>query len=246
MILFVFEGGKAEPTVFRSIENLYLSEEQVIVIKYGCDLPTLYKNLNDNDYDLFRTLPFAENGITLPEGKRLDTLFSQIFLFFDYDFQNRMPLEQLNNILESMLEFFDDETINGKLYINYPMVESLKYTKELPDENYWMYVATRQECQNHQFKGNAEHFAYSGAKGYRFIDLSKNDKENVLDNWNFLKIQNVSKANYVLSGNFKIPETKELFSQRAIFDAQKQKYVDTNNSVAILNSFPLFIYEYLK
>lgn len=36
-----------------------------------------------------------------------------------------------------MLDFFSDETENGKLYINYPMIESLKYTKEIPDANYW-------------------------------------------------------------------------------------------------------------
>lgn len=35
-----------------------------------------------------------------------------------------------------MLDYFSDETENGKLYINYPMIESLKYTKEIPDANY--------------------------------------------------------------------------------------------------------------
>lgn len=34
------------------------------------------------------------------------------------------------------MDYFSDETENGKLYINYPMIESLKYTKEIPDANY--------------------------------------------------------------------------------------------------------------
>ena len=74
-------------------------------------------------YDLFRSLPFEDNGVILPKDKRLDTLFSQVFLFFDYDFQNRIGTQKVNNILDEMLDFFDDETENGKLYINYPMIE---------------------------------------------------------------------------------------------------------------------------
>ena len=152
MILFVFEGGSAEPKVFDSIGKLFLSDEDFRIVRCKHDLPTLYSRLKANGDDLFRTLPFEENRIEIPEGKRLDTLFSQIFLFFDYDFQNRMGLEKLNTILEEMLEFFDDETDNGKLYINYPMVESLKYTKDMPDADYYKYIATKNECANHLLK----------------------------------------------------------------------------------------------
>lgn len=246
MILFVFEGGKSEPVIFDSIEKLFLSGEKLCIFKCGFDLPTLYSRLKECDEDLFRTLPLKENGITIPEGKRIDTLFSQVFLFFDYDFQNHMGLEKLNGILDEMLEFFSDETENGKLYINYPMVESLKYTKDLPDDDYYKYVATRQECVDHLFKGNAEQFAYSKAKGYRFIDLSKTEKTTVLKNWEYLKLQNIKKANYIISGNNKIPDDKQDFNQLDIFEAQKTKYVATSDNVAVLNSFPLFLYDYLK
>ncbi len=246
MILFVFEGGKGEPAVFESIEKLFLSNEELRVVKCGFDLPTLYSNLKKTGEDLFRSLPLKENGITIPEGKRMDTYFSQIFLFFDYDFQNKMGLLKLNQIIVEMLEFFNDETENGKLYINYPMVESLKYTKELPDEHYYEYVATRQECEEHKFKMNAEQFAYARAKGYRFIDLSRTAESDVLSNWKNLKLQNVMKANYILTNNKEIPVQKDAVNQSAIFEAQKTDYVDKSNSVAILNSFPLFLYEYLK
>ncbi len=246
MILFVFEGGKAEPTVFDSIGRLFLSGEELCVVKCRHDLPTLYSNLRENDYDLFRSLPLEENGITLPAGKRIDTLFSQIFLFFDYDFQNRIGTERVNDILAEMLDFFDDETVNGKLYVNYPMIESLKYTKELPDADYWQYVATREECANHLFKGNAERFAYAQAKAFRFIDLSKNSEQAVSAVWEKLKFQNVSKANYLISGNNTIPARKSSINQKEIFQAQREKYVDVDDSVAILNSFPIFIFDYLK
>ena len=246
MILFVFEGEKSEPVIFDSIEKLFLSGEELRIVKCGFDLPTLYSKLKEYDEDLFRSLPLKENGIIIPEGKRIDTLFSQVFLFFDYDFQNRMGLEKLNGILDEMLEFFGDETENGKLYINYPMVESLKYTKEMPDDDYYKYVATRQECVDHMFKGNAEKFAYSAVKAYCFIDLAKTDKALVLSNWENLKLQNVMKANYLMTGNNAMPDDKQTINQPGIFDAQKKKYVSISERVAILNSFPLFLYEYLK
>lgn len=246
MILFVFEGGKAEPAIFESIGRLFLSGEELRTVVCGFDLPTLYSRLKNNGEDLFRSLPLSENGIVVPDGKRLDTLFSQIFLFFDYDFQNRMGLDKLNEILKEMLEFFSDETENGKLYVNYPMVESLKYTKELPDSHYFEYVATRQECVDHKFKEKAEQFAYPQAKAYRFIDLSKTKQAEVHSNWDNLRLQNVMKANYLLTGNNEMPENKSSVNQSALFLAQKTKYVAPKNQVSILNSFPLFIFDYLR
>ncbi|CCY03269.1 uncharacterized protein BN812_00782 [Prevotella sp. CAG:924] len=246
MILFVFEGMKAEPMVFGSLERLLLSGEAVKIVKCSHDLPTLYRKLRDNDYDLFRSLPLKDNGINVPEGARLDTLFSQIFLFFDYDFQNRIGVKNVNSILEDMLDFFDNETDNGKLYINYPMIESLKYTKTLPDAHYWQYAVTRQICADHKFKGEAETFACAEAKGYKFIDLAKTPEEEVRKNWAMLREQNVRKANYIISGNNVLPDKKDDINQKAIFTAQKEKYVLTKDEVAILNSFPIFIHDYLK
>lgn len=246
MILFVFEGGKAEPAVFDSIGRLFLSGEELCVVRCRHDLPTLYANLRANDYDLFRSLPFEENGISLPKDRRLDTLFSQIFLFFDYDFQNRIGTQRVNGILDEMLDFFDSETDNGKLYINYPMIESLKYTRELPDGDYWQYTATREECVRHQFKGNAERFACAEAKAFRFIDLARTSAEVVADNWRKLEEQNVRKANYLVCGRNEMPLDKQDICQRNVFEAQKRQYVEVNGRVAILNSFPIFIYDYLK
>ena len=120
-----------------------------------------------------------------------------------------------------MLDFFDDETENGKLYINYPMVELLKYTKEMPDADYWKYVTTRDECAKHLFKGNAERFAYAQAKAFRFIDLDNTDNETVKKNWKKLKRQNVCKANYLVSDCNTMPLDKSAINQKSIFEAQK-------------------------
>ena len=61
-----------------------------------------------------------------------------------------------------------------------------------------------------------------------------------------LKYQNVSKANYICNGNNTIPAKKEDIAQNKLFATMKQKYVDINQTAAILNSFPIFRFEYLK
>lgn len=173
-------------------------------------------------YDLFRSLPLKENGIDIPEDKRIDTLFSQIFLFFDYDFQHHGGLDYVNGMLKNMLDFFDDETGNGKLYINYPMVESLKYTKQMPDNEFCDYVVTRKDCAGHKFKSMAETFAYSKAKAYRFIDLNKTDEKEVVTNWELLKEQNVKKANYIVNGIMDFPGSKNDICQDKFLMRRRQ------------------------
>ena len=72
----------------------------------------------------------ADRGDRTLDGMRNSDI-SEIFLFFDYDFQNsQLSLDEINRRVEKMLTLFDDETDNGKLYINYPMIESIRYTRD--------------------------------------------------------------------------------------------------------------------
>ena len=53
--------------------------------------------------------------------------FSEVFLFFDYDaHQTNLGKSDDVDVINQMLESFDNETENGKLYISYPMVEALR------------------------------------------------------------------------------------------------------------------------
>ena len=178
--------------------------------------------------------------------------FSEIYLFFDYDFQNNnLSLSLINRQIADMLSIFDNETENGKLYINYPMIESIRYTKELPDEQYHTYTVTQADC--HQFKHLAGEFSFY--KNLNFIILENNAHkaitaerlEEVKNNWQHLTDMNVTKANYLCHNVLSRPALKSDINQLAIFNAQVEKYVSTTPvSIAVLNAFPLFIYEYFK
>ena len=137
-----------------------------------------------------------------------------------------------------LLEFFDNETGNGKLYINYPMVESIRYyKKELPDENYYTYTTNLFIGRN--FKEDTNNFSH-----YKNLDLITSKDKNQQSNWKHIIDLNIKKANYICSSLNELPKEKTSISQQTIFKNQLSKYVYYKNKIAILNSFPLFLYEY--
>lgn len=59
-----------------------------------------------------------------------DQDYSDVLLVFDYEPQdNRFSPDRL----EEMQRYFNESTDNGKLYVNYPMVEACKHFTKLPD-----------------------------------------------------------------------------------------------------------------
>ena len=68
----------------------------------------------------------------------------------------------------------------------------------------------------------------------------------VKDNWQYLKQMNVSKANLLIAGINMMPKEKSVVNQLSIFERQLLLHVKPNRSVSVLNSFPIFIYEYMK
>jgi hypothetical protein len=261
MILFVFEG-KDDKTYFESIKRLFFpAKSDTFVCTYNSNIYSLYTKLKSHDalkemleVDTVSVLKeiLLEKGDETLKDIREDEV-SEIYLFFDYDFQeDSRTLEENNNRLSELLNYFTDETGKGKLYINYPMVESLRYTKELPDNNYWQYTVTRQKCQEEKFKHQVHEFSfYGGSLEYLVLTIKPADDETKIQqkantaktNWLHLVTMNTSKANYICNDKNELPD--EVNSQQDIFDSQLSKYVNTEKcKVAILNAFPLFLFDY--
>lgn len=260
MILFIFEG-KDDKTYFESIKRLFFPEKSdTFVCTYNSNIYSLYTKLKQHDtlngihevntVSVFKEILLEKGDETL-KNIREDEV-SEIYLFFDYDFQeDSRTLEENNIILSEMLKYFTDETEMGKLYINYPMVESLRYTKELPDNDYWKYKVTRQRCQDESFKHQVHEFSFYGNLQYIIPIIKPADDEakiqektnTAIKNWKHLIVMNVSKSNYICNNKNDIPD--ETDNQKEIFDNQLSKYVETEEcKVAILNAFPIFLFEY--
>ena len=249
MILFVFEGRRREPDIFRTLDFLFFPKGQTIVCSFGNNIYELYRQLVDLD-------SAGDIVSLLIEQNKLDagtksSDFSEVFLFFDYDFQNKnLSLEEMNAQLSEMFQMFGDETDNGKLYINYPMIEAIRYTKTLPDAHYSEYSISRTDCQNQSFKNLAQQFSDYRSLDFIVLDLRKTPSSDKLSrvkhNWDLLEEQNVIKANWLCNGMLQIPADKDAISQKRIFEAQLTQYVIPKDAVSVLSAFPLFNFDYFK
>lgn len=124
-ILFVFEGDKTEEQIITSLQKYFVNENTSIKCIYGAEIYQIYREIkNDEDLDTFNLLKerSQKNQEELKDFIRED--FAEIYLFFDYDGHSSMANDK--KILE-LLDFFKEETDKGKLYLSYPMVESLKH-----------------------------------------------------------------------------------------------------------------------
>lgn len=254
MILFIFEGKKREPALFKTLEYLYFPKEnQKIIYSYGNNIYSLYKEINNSNFtqDIVsvlreKTSKLKDNPFNLIE-KTSD--ISEIYLFFDYDGQNKnQPLEELNKQINEMLDFFCDETENGKLYISYPMIESIRYTKELPDENYNSYKVKIADCGN--FKQTADEFSFYKSLDFitakigteNNLDLTEEYNEKIKNNWELLRLQNVKKCFFLVDKEYS--QKKKIIEQKTVFSSQLTKFIMAENTVSILNAFPIFLYDY--
>lgn len=103
--------------------NIYLLYED-IVKEYGSDWAQ-----EEIDIDL----PFIISKKQTPNHLRYKDEFINIILIFDYERHDSNFSE--NKILE-MQNRFSDSADMGKLYINYPMIESYQHLKSIPDDNF--------------------------------------------------------------------------------------------------------------
>ena len=223
-ILFIFEGSKAEPSIHEKIKEFFFPKNTIITCVFGTVIYAIYKDIQtDNDLDIFSLL--KDRISELKDYNR--TYFSEIYLFFDYDnhASNASDVK-----LKDLLEIFNDETENGKLYISYPMVEALKHF-----------------CNHNDFQNTSA----TCSEDYKKLvnDYCKNNNNNFIDFktytydvWKSLISANLFKMNYIINDNYSFPT--QIYSQLEIFENQKKKFINENNEVSVLSAFPIFIHDY--
>lgn len=131
------EKNKLFWLIFKCFPEININIDEIWI--YGTNIYQLYDNIvreygdqwaNENeDIDL----PFV---ISKKQG--LDILrykddFTNIILIFDYERHDTSFSEEK---IYRMQRYFKDATDMGKLYINYPMIESYQHLCKLPDYDY--------------------------------------------------------------------------------------------------------------
>lgn len=244
--LFVFEGGRAESKYVEKLEQNFLGKRISVKCVYDAEIYQLYKSLEkeDLDFDMVELLKERnkENAKLLKDYTR--DSFAYIYLFFDYDAHSTLADD---NKIKEMLEFFNNETGNGLLYISYPMVEAIRHYKDLDSFKDLTVKCKRANCP---YKANCEdfkvcinepHYKESSASDCR-PDLCNINKytNNV---WQELIYAHASKMNYLVNKIYTFPEKTE--SQSTIFERQLKEHINHKcPMVAVLSAFPIYVLDY--
>lgn len=223
----VFEGEKTEKKIFDNLKSHFLNDNpNTIVYGFHCsEIYSLYHKLkNDEDLELFPLLK-DEMSVKNPDLAKIKRdEVSEIYLFFDYD--GHAPTAS-DDKLDEMLQLFNDETNQGKLYISYPMVEAIKHLKMTNDFKDTV-VDAKQVDYKHLVSLNCE----SSLLNLTVLTLTQ---------WHIIINEHCKKAGFIVNDIFEFP--KSLIEQNIIFEKQKEKYI-AKNYIAVLSAFPIFLADY--
>jgi len=232
IILMIFEGKRTEPHISDNMKNIFFNKNSIIHAIWGCSIYSLYEKIKeDEDIGILQLL--KEKG-ELEINTKINKI-SQIYMFFDSEGKGRTKYN--NEKLKEMLEKFNNETAQGKLYISYPMVEALKHSKK--DLSVECLSENELKCVwNLRNKESYKEFID------RITDYTNTGLLTLTD-WNQLISINVQKAYCLVYGKWKIPEYKEVSALHQIKILEHQeKFIVKKNSLVSLSAFPFFILNY--
>jgi len=244
--LFVFEGVRAESKYVDMLEQNFLGKKISVKCVYDAEIYQLYKVLKEeeSDFDLVELLRerSIENAELLRNYNR--NSFAYIYLFFDYDAHSTLASD--GKIME-MLNFFDNETENGLLYISYPMLEAIRHYRDMQSFKELIVKCKRTNCP---YKNDCDEVeACLKEPHYKNVSASEcqpqltNINKYTKDVWQELIRAHVSKMNYLVHDVFDLP--KQIESQSEIFSKQLEKYINHKcPEVAVLSAFPIYVLDY--
>jgi len=178
----------------------------------------------DSDLDVFALLKGNPKNQCLADISR--DQISEIHLFFDYDGHATAASDEA---LAEMLEVFSEETEEGKLYISYPMVESVRHHH--PDVDFsTLNVACKQNVNYKKIVHLSSSYAYKNIAGFS------------MEQWNHVVNEHCCKLNYLMRDAFEFPH--EHFDQISILEAQLTSHINPSSEVAVLSAFPVFLKDY--
>ena len=230
------EGENRDIKLINRLKNLYLPQD-VTIQPYKNNLYNLYDYLSGYGKNGFEDLNFLlalrENETDENIKRIFDEDYTDILLIFDFDPQDRKF--DINKVLR-MMEYFSESTENGRLYINYPMVESfyhLNNVREVQlDESFRDRKFTLQELRNHQYKNIVN-------KEGTILDIRRMSKEQVEN----IMYQQACKANYILEENYEVLDDCSQEKMLMILDKQN-RILEQYGEAYVLNTCSFFVLEF--
>lgn len=242
--LFVFEGEATEGNIVSKLEKLFMKESIAIKCVFCGDIYQFYRQLKAEEFSVdIVTMLRQRNDKNRKVLVNFDNdSFAYIYFFFDYDAHATKANDE--HIIE-MLDFFDNETENGKLFISYPMVEALRHYKDKESFKNLVVKCKRANCPN--ISGCKYVNECLNEPHYKtFVPADSNltiTKLDTIEKWKELIDAHLCKGNLVVNDSYSRADM--LLEQSVLFKSQLQKYISQPCPVvAVLSAFPLFIQDY--
>ena len=235
-ILVIVEGERKEIRLISRLKELFLPQN-ISIASYGTSLYQLYDYLeeycdfNFEDLDVLLALKAHETD----ENKKaiFDEKYTDVLLIFDFDPQDdKFDITKISKLMS----YFNDSTENGKLYINYPMLESFYHLANIReiqfDENFKNSKFTLNELQKHLYKRRAVNEGTD-------LDIGRMPKEMVEN----IMHQQSCKANCILEENYEVLGDYSQDKMLIILKKQNEMLEQTGEAY-VLNTCTFFVLEF--
>lgn len=156
-VLLIVEGEKQEIKLFHALFECYGLDIGYEIVSYNTNIYELYERMFSGGFqDDLSLLGVLKERASEEDKWLFDQDYSDVLLVFDYELQdNRFSPERL----EEMQRYFNESTDNGKLYVNYPMVEACKHFLKMPDVEYLNRTVSREDVLKYKsIVGNASRY----------------------------------------------------------------------------------------
>ena len=226
-ILFVLEGAKTEPRLLKHLVTFMRNQEKYEVFTYRTNIHAMLEELFEDD-EIDMDLDFIEClrscKTNRDQNDMLNKKYTDIFLFFDMD-----PHDQRYDAgkLTKAMDYFNDSTENGKLYLNYPMIESFRHIENLDDLSYLNTTVSLSEIKN--YKALVEKTGL-----HSLSDISKIDSRTLKR----IIVLNLRKANMIATGSYNLPDMdayEHCITQKILFSRQLDKF-EEEGRIYVLNT----------
>ena len=230
-ILFIVEGEQDELKFLKQMIRTCYPGIKHEFYSYKTTLHTLaqvldkeYPDFEKDDIDIKLVLKSMENDA----DKRavLSQKYNDIYLVFDFEPQHDNPHF---DTIRRMLGYFQSSSDTGRLYLNYPMIQSYKHITVLPDPIFSFRKIALKDV-------------------YRYKEIV--GRESIITDLNFytystfvsLGVHHIKKANYLVTGRNELPTVSEYLTLNHldIFDVEYTQL--TNEKVVSILNTSLFLF----
>ena len=223
-ILLIIEGDVEEVRILGNHTHglLKLIDADYEIVVFSNPIYELYEAYKNGEYDDIVAYLRHFKGLNIENDKLSKNLFSAIYLIFDFEPHYQKYSD--NDIID-ILKVFSNETENGKIYINYPMVEAFYHLKGLPDNEYDTRVIKLPLKNGKEYKKlvNSETAIQKTRMTDKILEL--------------IILQNFVKAR-------KITECCNMEIDYETVLKKQLELKNTSNQLYVLSTFPLMIIDY--